>query len=167
MVCSFYLFFSSGEDRFSAEATSALEEMTRGVALLAQVKPLSSLNCIILSKSSVTDRRFCLFIKVTNYDNNTGLPLVQLWNMVGEEVRCWDTPGFQNTPWPCVIFKIFTFIYNINTAFTLRHKVQCWCIPPSSFLFLWLPGWQTRTIIWEGHTGDFYQFKLIIHCRNI
>ncbi|XP_075993758.1 A kinase (PRKA) anchor protein 1b [Genypterus blacodes] len=47
-----------GEDRFSAEATSALEEMTRGVALLAEV---------------------------TNYDNNTGLPLVQLWNMVGEE----------------------------------------------------------------------------------
>ncbi|XP_008274597.1 A kinase (PRKA) anchor protein 1b [Stegastes partitus] len=48
-----------GEDRFSAEATSALEEMTRGVALLAQV---------------------------SNYDNNTGLPLVHLWNMVGEEV---------------------------------------------------------------------------------
>lgn len=48
-----------GEDRFSPEATSALEEMTRGVALLAQV---------------------------SNYDNNTGLPLVHLWNMVGEEV---------------------------------------------------------------------------------
>ncbi|XP_077397278.1 A kinase (PRKA) anchor protein 1b [Festucalex cinctus] len=48
-----------GEDRFSSEATSALEEMTRGVALLAQV---------------------------SNYDNNTGLPLVHLWNMVGEEV---------------------------------------------------------------------------------
>lgn len=28
-----------GEDRFSAEATAALEEVTRGVALLAQVKP--------------------------------------------------------------------------------------------------------------------------------
>ncbi|XP_077422410.1 A kinase (PRKA) anchor protein 1b [Vanacampus margaritifer] len=48
-----------GEDRFSSEATSALEEMTRGVALLAQV---------------------------SNYDNNTGLPLVHLWNIVGEEV---------------------------------------------------------------------------------
>ncbi|CAK6976716.1 A kinase (PRKA) anchor protein 1b [Scomber scombrus] len=48
-----------GEDRFSPEATSAMEEMTRGVALLAQV---------------------------SNYDNNTGLPLVHLWNMVGEEV---------------------------------------------------------------------------------
>ncbi|KAK5869073.1 hypothetical protein PBY51_010033 [Eleginops maclovinus] len=48
-----------GEDRFSTEATAALEEMTRGVALLAQV---------------------------SNYDNNTGLPLVHLWNMVGEEV---------------------------------------------------------------------------------
>ncbi|XP_061638939.1 A kinase (PRKA) anchor protein 1b [Phyllopteryx taeniolatus] len=48
-----------GEDRFSSEATSALEEMTRGVALLTQV---------------------------SNYDNNTGLPLVHLWNMVGEEV---------------------------------------------------------------------------------
>ncbi|XP_029922521.1 A kinase (PRKA) anchor protein 1b [Myripristis murdjan] len=48
-----------GEDRFSAEATSALEEMTRGVPLLAQV---------------------------SNYDNNTGLPLVQLWNMVGDEL---------------------------------------------------------------------------------
>ncbi|CAJ1065919.1 A kinase (PRKA) anchor protein 1b [Xyrichtys novacula] len=48
-----------GEDRFSAEATSALEEITRGVALLAQV---------------------------SNYDNNTGLPLVHLWNMVGDEV---------------------------------------------------------------------------------
>ncbi|XP_034534880.1 A kinase (PRKA) anchor protein 1b [Notolabrus celidotus] len=48
-----------GEDRFSADATTALEEMTRGVALLAQV---------------------------SNYDNNTGLPLVHLWNMVGDEV---------------------------------------------------------------------------------
>lgn len=48
-----------GEDRFSSEATTALEEMTRGVALLAQV---------------------------SNYDNNTGLPLVHLWNMVGDEV---------------------------------------------------------------------------------
>ncbi|XP_057207358.1 A kinase (PRKA) anchor protein 1b [Triplophysa rosa] len=48
-----------GEDRFSAEASSALEEMTRGVPLLAQV---------------------------TNYDNNTGLPLVHMWNMVGEEL---------------------------------------------------------------------------------
>ncbi|XP_064159332.1 A kinase (PRKA) anchor protein 1b [Anguilla rostrata] len=48
-----------GEERFSADASSALEEMTRGVALLAQV---------------------------TNYDNNTGLPLVQMWNMVGEEL---------------------------------------------------------------------------------
>lgn len=48
-----------GEDRFSAEATTALEEMTRGAALLAQV---------------------------SNYDNNTGLPLVHLWNMVGDEV---------------------------------------------------------------------------------
>ncbi|XP_061574737.1 A kinase (PRKA) anchor protein 1b [Cololabis saira] len=48
-----------GEDRFSPDATSAFEEMTRGVALLAQV---------------------------SNYDNNTGLPLVHLWNMVGDEV---------------------------------------------------------------------------------
>ncbi|XP_037124304.1 A kinase (PRKA) anchor protein 1b [Syngnathus acus] len=48
-----------GEDRFSSGATSALEEMTRGVALLAQV---------------------------SNYDNSTGLPLVHLWNMVGEDV---------------------------------------------------------------------------------
>ncbi|KAJ7990656.1 hypothetical protein DPEC_G00302660 [Dallia pectoralis] len=48
-----------GENGFSTEATSALEEMTRGVALLGQV---------------------------TNYDNNTGLPLVQLWNLVGEEL---------------------------------------------------------------------------------
>ncbi|KAF5904374.1 A-kinase anchor protein 1, mitochondrial-like, partial [Clarias magur] len=47
-----------GEEGFSAEANSALEEMTRGLPLLAQV---------------------------TNYDNNTGLPLVQMWNMVGEE----------------------------------------------------------------------------------
>ncbi|XP_058489635.1 A kinase (PRKA) anchor protein 1b [Solea solea] len=48
-----------GEDRFSPEATSALEEMTRAVPLLAQV---------------------------SSYDNNTGLPLVHLWNMVGDEV---------------------------------------------------------------------------------
>ncbi|KAL0973338.1 hypothetical protein UPYG_G00202130 [Umbra pygmaea] len=48
-----------GENGFSTEATTALEEMTRGVALLAQV---------------------------SNYDSNTGLPLVQMWNMVGEEL---------------------------------------------------------------------------------
>uniref|UniRef100_A0A673JHE9 A-kinase anchor protein 1, mitochondrial-like n=1 Tax=Sinocyclocheilus rhinocerous TaxID=307959 RepID=A0A673JHE9_9TELE len=60
-----------GEDRFSAEANSALEEMTRGVPLLAQV---------------------------TNYDNNTGLPLVHMWNMVGEELvllnRTFRTLGY-------------------------------------------------------------------------
>lgn len=48
-----------GEDCFSTDATTVLEEMTRGVALLAQV---------------------------SNYDNTTGLPLVHLWNLVGEEV---------------------------------------------------------------------------------
>ncbi|XP_041097279.1 A kinase (PRKA) anchor protein 1b [Polyodon spathula] len=48
-----------GEDRFPSEADSVLEEMTRGAALLAQV---------------------------TNYDRNTGLPLIQLWNMVGDEL---------------------------------------------------------------------------------
>ncbi|XP_068173929.1 A kinase (PRKA) anchor protein 1b [Antennarius striatus] len=48
-----------GEDRFSAGATSALEELTRGVALLAQV---------------------------SNYDNSTGLPLIHLWNMAGDEI---------------------------------------------------------------------------------
>ncbi|KAI4896641.1 hypothetical protein NFI96_029899, partial [Prochilodus magdalenae] len=53
-----------GEDRFSTEATSALEEMTRGVPLLAQASGEQH---------------------VTNYDNNTGLPLVQMWNMVGDE----------------------------------------------------------------------------------
>ncbi|KAK0135817.1 A-kinase anchor protein 1, mitochondrial [Merluccius polli] len=47
------------EERFSTEANSALEDLTRGVALLAQV---------------------------SNYDNNTGLPLIQLWNMVGDEL---------------------------------------------------------------------------------
>ncbi|XP_039612605.1 A kinase (PRKA) anchor protein 1b [Polypterus senegalus] len=48
-----------GEDRFPPEADAALEELTRGVALLAQV---------------------------SNYDSNTGLPQIQLWNMVGDEL---------------------------------------------------------------------------------
>uniref|UniRef100_A0A3Q2NWD4 Uncharacterized protein n=1 Tax=Fundulus heteroclitus TaxID=8078 RepID=A0A3Q2NWD4_FUNHE len=50
-------------DCFSTDATTILEEMTRGVALLAQV---------------------------SNYDNNTGLPLVHLWNLIGDEV-CLDS----------------------------------------------------------------------------
>ncbi|XP_062872793.1 A kinase (PRKA) anchor protein 1b [Trichomycterus rosablanca] len=49
----------AGEEQFSSDANSALDEITRGVPLLAQV---------------------------TNYDNNTGLPLVQMWSMVGEEL---------------------------------------------------------------------------------
>uniref|UniRef100_H3BBA0 A-kinase anchoring protein 1 n=1 Tax=Latimeria chalumnae TaxID=7897 RepID=H3BBA0_LATCH len=48
-----------GEERFSSEADAALDEMTRGSALLAQV---------------------------TSYDSASGLPLIQLWNMMGEEV---------------------------------------------------------------------------------
>ncbi|MEQ2301437.1 hypothetical protein AMECASPLE_035967 [Ameca splendens] len=56
MNCVIHL---TGEDCFSTDATTVLEEMTRGVALLAQV---------------------------SNYDNNTGLPLVHLWNLVGDEV---------------------------------------------------------------------------------
>ncbi|KAM9176854.1 A-kinase anchor protein 1, mitochondrial [Mergus octosetaceus] len=47
------------EDHFSTEADAAVSEMTRGAALLAQV---------------------------TNYDNATGLPLIQLWSMMGDEV---------------------------------------------------------------------------------
>lgn len=47
------------EDHFSSEADVTVNEMTRGTALLAQV---------------------------TNYDGATGLPLIQLWSMLGEEV---------------------------------------------------------------------------------
>ncbi|XP_056672521.1 A-kinase anchor protein 1, mitochondrial isoform X2 [Monodelphis domestica] len=47
----------SDEDHFSPEADAAVSEMTRGTPLLAQV---------------------------TNY-NSTGLPLIQLWSMIGEE----------------------------------------------------------------------------------
>ncbi|KFU86222.1 hypothetical protein M959_13448, partial [Chaetura pelagica] len=47
------------EDHFSAEADAAVSEMTRGAVLVAQV---------------------------TNYDSATGLPLIQLWNLMGDEV---------------------------------------------------------------------------------
>ncbi|XP_069470727.1 A-kinase anchor protein 1, mitochondrial [Ambystoma mexicanum] len=47
------------EDHFSSEADVTVNEMTRGTALLAQV---------------------------TNYDGVTGLPLIQLWSMLGDEV---------------------------------------------------------------------------------
>ncbi|XP_053851732.1 A-kinase anchor protein 1, mitochondrial [Vidua macroura] len=47
------------EDHFSAEADAAVSEMTRGAVLVAQV---------------------------TNYDSVTGLPLIQLWNLMGDEV---------------------------------------------------------------------------------
>ncbi|XP_067394150.1 A-kinase anchor protein 1, mitochondrial [Emydura macquarii macquarii] len=47
------------EDHFSSEADSTVSEMTRGTPLLAQV---------------------------TNYDSATGLPLIQLWSMMGDEV---------------------------------------------------------------------------------
>ncbi|NXQ81582.1 AKAP1 protein, partial [Nyctibius grandis] len=47
------------EDHFSSEADAAVSEMTRGAVLVAQV---------------------------TNYDSATGLPLIQLWNVMGDEV---------------------------------------------------------------------------------
>ncbi|KAL2297494.1 hypothetical protein Nmel_016801 [Mimus melanotis] len=47
------------EDHFSPEADTAVSEMTRGAVLVAQV---------------------------TNYDSVTGLPLIQLWNLMGDEV---------------------------------------------------------------------------------
>ncbi|KFP90081.1 hypothetical protein N311_02331, partial [Apaloderma vittatum] len=47
------------EDHFSPEADAAVSEMTRGAVLVAQV---------------------------TNYDSATGLPLIQLWNLMGDEV---------------------------------------------------------------------------------
>ncbi|KFO92975.1 hypothetical protein N320_05368, partial [Buceros rhinoceros silvestris] len=47
------------EDHFSSEADTAVSEMTRGAVLVAQV---------------------------TNYDSATGLPLIQLWNLMGDEV---------------------------------------------------------------------------------
>ncbi|XP_008927703.2 A-kinase anchor protein 1, mitochondrial [Manacus vitellinus] len=49
----------SDEDHFSSEADAAVSEMTRGAVLVAQV---------------------------TNYDSVTGLPLIQLWNLMGDEV---------------------------------------------------------------------------------
>ncbi|XP_076210972.1 A-kinase anchor protein 1, mitochondrial [Aptenodytes patagonicus] len=47
------------EDHFSSEADAAVSEMTTGAVLVAQV---------------------------TNYDSATGLPLIQLWNLMGDEV---------------------------------------------------------------------------------
>ncbi|XP_053131236.1 A-kinase anchor protein 1, mitochondrial [Hemicordylus capensis] len=47
------------EDQFSSEADTAVSDMTRGSPLLAQV---------------------------TNYDSPTGLPLIQLWSMIGDEL---------------------------------------------------------------------------------
>ncbi|XP_055652391.1 A-kinase anchor protein 1, mitochondrial [Falco peregrinus] len=47
------------EDHFSSEADATVSEMTRGAVLVAQV---------------------------TNYDSATGLPLIQLWNLMGDEV---------------------------------------------------------------------------------
>ncbi|KAK2525347.1 A-kinase anchor protein 1, mitochondrial [Columba livia] len=47
------------EDHFSPEADAAVREMTRGAVLVAQV---------------------------TNYDSATGLPLIQLWNLTGDEM---------------------------------------------------------------------------------
>uniref|UniRef100_U3ESP1 A-kinase anchor protein 1 n=1 Tax=Micrurus fulvius TaxID=8637 RepID=U3ESP1_MICFL len=47
------------DDNFSSEADTAVNEMTRGTPLLAQV---------------------------TNYDSATGLPLIQLWSMIGDEL---------------------------------------------------------------------------------
>ncbi|KFP74782.1 hypothetical protein N310_05115, partial [Acanthisitta chloris] len=47
------------EDHFSPEADAVVSEMTRGAVLVAQV---------------------------TNYDSATGLPLIQLWKLVGDEV---------------------------------------------------------------------------------
>uniref|UniRef100_A0A8D0BWE9 A-kinase anchoring protein 1 n=1 Tax=Salvator merianae TaxID=96440 RepID=A0A8D0BWE9_SALMN len=47
------------DDHFSTEADTAVGEMTRGTPLLAQV---------------------------TNYDSATGLPLIQLWSMIGDEL---------------------------------------------------------------------------------
>ncbi|XP_074878069.1 A-kinase anchor protein 1, mitochondrial-like [Buteo buteo] len=47
------------EDHFSPEADAAVSEMTKGAVLVAQV---------------------------TNYDSATGLPLIQLWNLTGDEV---------------------------------------------------------------------------------
>ncbi|XP_070591362.1 A-kinase anchor protein 1, mitochondrial [Erythrolamprus reginae] len=47
------------DNQFSSEADTAVSEMTRGTPLLAQV---------------------------TNYDSVTGLPLIQLWSMLGDEL---------------------------------------------------------------------------------
>ena len=47
------------DDQFSSEADAVVSEMTRGTPLLAQV---------------------------TNYDSATGLPLIQLWSMIGDEL---------------------------------------------------------------------------------
>ncbi|NXS45906.1 AKAP1 protein, partial [Balaeniceps rex] len=47
------------EDHFSSEADAVVSEMTAGAVLVAQV---------------------------TNYDTATGLPLIQLWNVMGDEV---------------------------------------------------------------------------------
>ncbi|KAM6225845.1 A-kinase anchor protein 1, mitochondrial-like [Porphyrio hochstetteri] len=48
------------EDHFSPQADAAVAEMTKGAVLVAQA---------------------------TDYDSATGLPLVELWNLMGDEVR--------------------------------------------------------------------------------
>uniref|UniRef100_A0A8C0ANQ7 Tudor domain-containing protein n=1 Tax=Buteo japonicus TaxID=224669 RepID=A0A8C0ANQ7_9AVES len=57
------------EDHFSPEADAAVSEMTKGAVLVAQV---------------------------TNYDSATGLPLIQLWNLTGDEVGMLTCLFFQH-----------------------------------------------------------------------
>lgn len=74
-----------------------------------------------VSKSTWTNWAFVfLSVKVSNYDNNTGLPLVHLWNMVGDEVQCLDTPGLQIT------FIVQQSLLHVAHTCSLRVALQIW-----------------------------------------
>lgn len=77
----------SGEDRFSAEATSELEEMTRGVPLLAQVRPPFSVTFCNVEKLGITKLRVCF---------GGGFVLFFCWRspaMITTQASRWSTCG--------------------------------------------------------------------------
>ncbi|KAM6402967.1 A-kinase anchor protein 1, mitochondrial-like [Rhynochetos jubatus] len=71
-----------GEDHFSSEADAAVAEMSRGAVLAAQ----HALYVAVKTKAGASLKRITNLARVTNYDGATGLPLIQLWNLMGDEV---------------------------------------------------------------------------------
>lgn len=129
-----------GEEGFSAAAKSALEEMTQGLPLLAQVEKrevkgyVSLCWCTVstIRKGSLCSYPVYLHTPQVTDCHTSGIPLVQIWKTEGEQVCNTIFYFFGNmTASTLTVYVKPLHLYKYSNGFMLLMFFSCyssWCL---------------------------------------